>query len=170
MASNLASLRVKSNAKWTCQECGSTEFIQGHHQTPKDDSTIIPLCASCHSKKHPDIPKRLFFVKNHQPYWENISASSLAKQLDRHPRTICRIARKLGITKGILSTHDMALIEKVAMNRTKHEVEWEVITTPLRIFKCLRCGHEWPSKMDKPLVCPKCKSPYWDRDKKEKQA
>jgi len=24
------------------------------------------------------------------------------------------------------------------------------------------------SKMDKPLVCPKCKTPYWDREKKEK--
>ena len=33
--------------------------------------------------------------------------------------------------------------------------------------KCFRCGHEWrPKKMDSiPKVCPKCKSPYWDRPK-----
>jgi hypothetical protein len=30
-----------------------------------------------------------------------------------------------------------------------------------------RCGHEWlPRSGEKPRVCPKCKSPYWDRPKK----
>ena len=30
-----------------------------------------------------------------------------------------------------------------------------------------RCGHEWlPREQgEKPRVCPKCKSPYWDRTK-----
>ncbi|MGI0082141.1 MAG: hypothetical protein ACREAF_00700 [Nitrosopumilaceae archaeon] len=33
-------------------------------------------------------------------------------------------------------------------------------------YKCERCGHEWvPREEEKPLVCPKCKSPYWDRPK-----
>ena len=31
---------------------------------------------------------------------------------------------------------------------------------------CERCGHRWLPKYeslkDKPKVCPKCKSPYWD--------
>lgn len=37
--------------------------------------------------------------------------------------------------------------------------------------KCHRCGHEWrPLNLnDKPKVCPKCKSPYWDRPKKNKK-
>jgi len=37
--------------------------------------------------------------------------------------------------------------------------EWELN------FKCLRCGHRWtPRKPNNaPKVCPKCKSPYWDR-------
>jgi predicted Zn-ribbon and HTH transcriptional regulator len=30
-----------------------------------------------------------------------------------------------------------------------------------------RCGHEWfPREPEKPRVCPKCKSPNWDRPKK----
>ena len=35
-------------------------------------------------------------------------------------------------------------------------------------FKCERCGHEWiPHNMEKtPTVCPKCKSPYWNKPKK----
>lgn len=35
-------------------------------------------------------------------------------------------------------------------------------------FRCERCEHEWlpriPSRL--PAVCPKCKSPYWNRPRK----
>jgi len=37
------------------------------------------------------------------------------------------------------------------------------------IFRCLRCGHEWASKQKQPKVCPKCRSPYWDRPRKPKK-
>jgi predicted Zn-ribbon and HTH transcriptional regulator len=31
-------------------------------------------------------------------------------------------------------------------------------------FRCTRCGHEWvPREEREPRVCPKCKSPYWNR-------
>ena len=34
--------------------------------------------------------------------------------------------------------------------------------------RCYRCTHEWrPNDINKPpRVCPKCKSPYWDKPKK----
>lgn len=36
---------------------------------------------------------------------------------------------------------------------------------PLTGCRC-RCGHEWlPRGEERPTVCPKCKSPYWDRPK-----
>ena len=36
----------------------------------------------------------------------------------------------------------------------------------LPTLKCLRCGHEWiPNRPVEPKVCPKCKSPYWNRPK-----
>ena len=31
---------------------------------------------------------------------------------------------------------------------------------------CTRCGHKWPSEDVKPVRCPKCKSPYWNRLRK----
>lgn len=35
-------------------------------------------------------------------------------------------------------------------------------------FRCERCGHEWvPRNEPEPRVCPKCKSPYWDRPRKQ---
>jgi len=36
-----------------------------------------------------------------------------------------------------------------------------------KIYVCTRCRHEWPSKNENPTVCPKCKSPYWNKAKKE---
>ena len=33
-------------------------------------------------------------------------------------------------------------------------------------YRCTRCGHEWlPRKDEKPRVCPRCKSPFWDRER-----
>ena len=37
-------------------------------------------------------------------------------------------------------------------------------------YRCERCGHEWvPRKENEPKVCPKCKSPYWDRPRKKQK-
>ena len=36
-------------------------------------------------------------------------------------------------------------------------------------FRCERCSHEWVPRGDldqEPRVCPKCKSPYWNRPRK----
>jgi predicted Zn-ribbon and HTH transcriptional regulator len=35
-------------------------------------------------------------------------------------------------------------------------------------FRCQRCGHTWvPRDSAKPpRICPKCKSPYWDRPRR----
>jgi len=33
---------------------------------------------------------------------------------------------------------------------------------------CERCGHEWITRSkEAPRVCPKCKSPYWDKPRKK---
>ena len=33
----------------------------------------------------------------------------------------------------------------------------------LKIFTCVRCGHEWASLQDRPIICPHCKSAYYDK-------
>jgi len=36
-------------------------------------------------------------------------------------------------------------------------------------FRCERCEHEWLPRSDQePRVCPKCKSPYWNRPRRVK--
>jgi predicted Zn-ribbon and HTH transcriptional regulator len=34
-----------------------------------------------------------------------------------------------------------------------------------RRHRCLRCGHEWRSRLARPTTCPQCRNPYWDRPK-----
>ena len=34
----------------------------------------------------------------------------------------------------------------------------------LKGYICERCNHKWvPRNSNKPIVCPKCKSPYWNK-------
>ena len=34
-------------------------------------------------------------------------------------------------------------------------------------YSCDRCEHQWlPREEDKPIICPKCKSPYWNIPRK----
>jgi len=111
---NIAAIKAKAKAHNTCQEqgCGSTELIQTHHRIPGDDSTIVVLCAECHSKKHPDMPKALFFSIRRQRYWFNKSAASLGRELGVHSRTILRAAKRLEILPGDeLSSWDEELIK-----------------------------------------------------------
>ncbi len=37
-------------------------------------------------------------------------------------------------------------------------------------YHCYRCEHEWvpqKSRTSEPKVCPKCKSPYWDKPRRQ---
>ena len=39
-------------------------------------------------------------------------------------------------------------------------------------YRCERCEHEWiprVKKEEEPTICPKCKSPYWDKPRQEKK-
>lgn len=108
---NLTAIRVKANAHYTCQECGSTELIHAHHEIPGDDSSLIVFCAECHSKRHPKLPTGLFLSKKTYPYWHNKSTTLLARELGVYPGRIKRTAKRLGILPGELSPLDEELIE-----------------------------------------------------------
>jgi hypothetical protein len=103
---NRAAIKVKINGKHTCIFCGSTEYIQGHHLVPRDDNTIIPLCAFCHHAFHPKMSLSLFTNHTQQPYWFNKSAASIAKEIGMRPQTIYRRSLLLGIPRGYLSPAD----------------------------------------------------------------
>ena len=44
---------------------------------------------------------------------------------------------------------------------TRHEYN-RGMTIKVYVYQCKRCQHEWPSRLARPHICPKCKSPYYD--------
>ncbi len=53
------------------------------------------------------------------------------------------------------------------MSKTKYIKEGDAgYNILIKGNRCYRCGHEWTQREeDKPRICPKCKSPYWDKVK-----
>ena len=40
----------------------------------------------------------------------------------------------------------------------------------LPINICKRCGHTWhPRSVKEPKICPKCNSPYWNKERRSKK-
>lgn len=39
-------------------------------------------------------------------------------------------------------------------------------------YQCLRCGHKWVPRVlrgnELPTICPKCKSPYWNKERRQR--
>lgn len=50
-----------------------------------------------------------------------------------------------------------------------HYTDYHMGKVTLQGYKCERCGHVWVPRSttdDTPTICPKCKSPYWDKPRK----
>ncbi len=49
---------------------------------------------------------------------------------------------------------------------TIEEVTERVATVAEQL--CKRCGHNWLKRiLSRPQQCPRCRSPYWDRERKQ---
>ena len=49
------------------------------------------------------------------------------------------------------------------MDRYSHNGSFHITA-----ISCNKCEHIWLPKSYQPRICPKCKSPYWDRERKRK--
>jgi len=168
------SVKVKARASYLCQMCGSDYMVQAH--APNGDHSDwrkgVALCAECHSKEHPGVPRTLFFTKNHQPYWYNVSANSLAREFGCHTRTVIRWSKRLGISgMSEISEEGKQLLRQSIRSRVEkstygYNIGGMANPVVLPEFNCLRCGHRWvPRNPVYPKLCPKCKSFQWDRPK-----
>ncbi|MFH1752351.1 MAG: hypothetical protein ABH821_05445 [archaeon] len=48
-------------------------------------------------------------------------------------------------------------------------VKMPLVERTVKFWKCNRCNYEWfPRGKEKPKTCPKCRSPYWDSERRNK--
>lgn len=121
------SVRVKARANYQCELCGSDQMVQAHapggdHSDWRDG---VCLCAQHHSEQHPDVPRSLFFLESHQPYWPNVTAKALGREFDCHSRTVIRAAKLLGISSGFfLSAEDKERLRMRILKLPKAYEPW----------------------------------------------
>jgi len=48
---------------------------------------------------------------------------------------------------------------------SNHKRKYISMKIKIKKIKCLRCGHEWTPRKTDVRMCPKCKSPYFDKAK-----
>ena len=48
----------------------------------------------------------------------------------------------------------------ICMDKYDHNGDFHKVT-----LTCQRCGHKWLPRAFQRKVCPKCKSPYWDKER-----
>ena len=107
------SARVRANAGWKCERCGSEEALQAHHQK---DGTGISLCSRCHAWQHINLTN-LIMTAPVRP-WPNQTANGLARRFGVCNRTIIRRARRLQVPFGIpISTENIDKIGKTVRPR-----------------------------------------------------
>lgn len=41
-----------------------------------------------------------------------------------------------------------------------------MVKVSVKGLECKRCGHKWIARKEEVMLCPKCKSPYWNRERK----
>lgn len=150
-------VKAKKEAGHKCIACGASKRLHVHHIIPGDDRTIVVLCAICHSKEHPDVPRELFTSnRGVGSYWDNSSAATIAKALGVHPRTIRRAVKKLQIPTGAKLTAKSA---EAIMQLIEFQSPHHTSIGPLPA--------EWYKKVPRPrpigsyhygMPCPKCRA------------
>lgn len=80
-----------------------------------------------------------------------------AYDLRSEGKTLQQVADTMGLTReGV----------RQLVGRARHK-----LGLPAEIMEesctCLRCAASWTPRTKKPVQCPRCKSPFWDRPRKK---
>jgi len=136
---------IHENNNYICQKCGKKiekkNVVLHHLKYPaKSIKDLETYCRKCHQSTINSFNKRgkrkFTEVQFLKLYNEGYNDSIIAKKLEVSQPTISLTRKRLNL-KPI----------------------------QLKQLKCLRCDHEWVPRKEEVRICPKCKSPYWDRER-----
>ena len=178
-------LTVRRRAHFMCCLCHKL-YAEVHHIIPERDGgsdseeNAAPLCPYCHEIFGSDPTKRKY-IKQARDNWYEICEKRYASDPDRLNEIATQI--KQAATKEDLNNavnHIVSLFRDIVLNPRTSPIEAaDELSDVSSIIsdniisgnRCFRCGFTWESKSrGLPTVCPRCKSPYWDRPRRERKA
>ena len=179
-------LVVKRRAHFMCCLC-HFPYVEVHHIVPEEEggpnaeSNAAPLCPYCHETFGSNPTKRKY-IKQACDSWYEICEKRYSSDPDRLDEIATQL--KQAATKEDLNNavnNIAALFRDIVANPRTSPVEATEelsdvsATMSLALTsenRCYRCGFTWKykSKSKKmPFVCPRCKSPYWDRPRRKRK-
>jgi len=178
-------LVVKQRANFRCCLCPNL-YVEVHHIIPEaeggpnSEDNAAPLCPYCHETFGSNPTKRNY-IKQARDSWYEICEKryvSDPERIDKMATQLKQAATKEDLNNAV--NNIAALLRDIVANPRTSPVEAteelsdvtaNMGVALIRGCRCYRCGHEWRPRSLKPVdrVCPKCKSPYWDRPRKRKK-
>jgi len=177
-------LAIKRRAHFMCCLCHNP-YVEVHHITPEkeggpnSEDNAAPLCPYCHETFGSNPTKRKF-IKQARDSWYEICEkrySSDPERLEEIANQLKQAATKKDLENAV--NNITALFSDIVANpRTspaEATEELSDITASMSVAiiekpRCYRCGYAWESESkEPPVVCPRCKSPYWDRPRRQRK-
>jgi len=141
-----------------CERCGNLYGLQAHHKKyPAETINDIQiLCRNCHYFVHYG---KEYKIEPHK--WKK-------EELENH----CEQGRTLREIGNIFNTSYERIRQKLNYFhlKTKKKKKPKIKINNIKIpkLKCKRCGYKWIPRKEEVIVCPRCKSPYWNVERRKK--
>jgi len=96
----------------------------------------------------------------------------ISDMIEKHKTKVQKYRELVKNLVNRLQQHHIEVLnfcDKIGYDKTDDfEEEYKKISS-VSYLKCKRCNHRWqPRGTSLPKYCPKCKSPYWDKDRIKK--
>ena len=177
-------LAVKRRAHFMCCLCHKP-YVEAHHIIPEAESgqntkdNAAPLCPYCHEVFGSDPTKRNF-IKQARDNWYEICEkrySSNPERLDKIAIQLKQAATKEDLNNAVnnMAAFFLDIVANPRVSPVEATSELSNLTANMSVAiiekpLCYRCGFTWKPKSRRlPSVCPRCKSPYWDRPRRKRK-
>ena len=145
-----------------CPNCGSPKYLlTGLNLVSDTEYEQLLKCRKCETEWGGR--QQLVSGANTYAYvWDTVNKKSVAlhrwvwEQSNGRSLSPIEVVHHKNRIKGDDRPSNLAL-----MDRYSHNGSFK--NSPI----CKRCGHRWYPHQPEVTICPKCKSPYWNKEKKE---
>lgn len=176
-------LEIKQKAHFMCCLCHNP-YVEIHHIIPEaeggsnSEENAAPLCPYCHETFGSNPTKRNYIRQARDNWYEICKKRYLSdpERLEEITNKLKQAATKEDLKKAVDSIatllSDIVTNPRASPAEATEELSDVTASMSMAIIekaRCFRCGYTWESESKKtPVVCPRCRSPYWDTQRRKK--